>query len=199
MRSMIVALWAGMLLASPSAFAQHNGGGPGSRATAPAPEVVQFDFLIGQWELTVRPAATSLATRIHGAPRLSGTWKAWRALDGFGVEDELRIVDGSGNPITLGHAVRVYDPAAKRWAISGLDVYRSRFTSSTAIWTPGEMVVTGASTDQEGKPITIRTRFFEIAPAGFRMEQDRSTDGGRTWAKATLRIDAKRVAAIAPR
>ena len=157
------------------------------------------DAHVGQWDLVVRPAATSLATRIHGAPRLSGTWKAWRAFDGFGVEDELRIVDGSGNPITLGHAVRVYDPAARRWAISGLDVYRSRFTSSTATWTAGEMVVTGASTDQEGNPITVRTRFFEIAPAGFRMEQDRSTDGGRTWAKATLKVEAKRVAALAPR
>ena len=84
-----------MLLAmSGSAQAQHGGGVPQSR-TAPA-EAAQFAFLIGQWELAVHPAASNLAQKIHGVPKLVGTWKAWRAFDGFGVEDEMRITDESG-------------------------------------------------------------------------------------------------------
>ncbi|MFN0178537.1 MAG: hypothetical protein ACKVZ0_07020 [Gemmatimonadales bacterium] len=200
MRRSSIVVFAGVLLLVPAALpAQHGTPGGGGRVLAPAAEASQFDFLIGQWEITVQPRATSLAARIHGAPKLGGTWKAWRAFDGFGIEDEMRIVDASGNPVSLTHAVRVYDPTAKRWSISGLDVYRTRFSASTATWTNGEMVATGTGTDPEGKPSMTRTRYFEISPTGFRMEQDRSADNGATWAKATIKITARKVAAAAPR
>ena len=87
-------------------------------AVTPAKEATQFDFLVGQWEIEVTPKVSGLAAMIHGAPRLTGTWKAWRAFDGFGVDDELRVVDGSGNPIALSHGQRVYDAKAKRWMLA---------------------------------------------------------------------------------
>ncbi|MBC7895311.1 MAG: hypothetical protein H7066_07845 [Cytophagaceae bacterium] len=177
--------------------AQHNGGGA-TASTAPA-EARQFDFLIGQWELVVRPKVTTLAARIHGAPKLLGTWKAWRAFDGFGVEDELRIVDGSGNPTSLGTSMRAWSTGERKWLISTLDAYRGRMTSGTAEWRGTEMVVSGRGTDAEGKPTILRTRFFGITPAAFRFQQDRSSDDGKTWEEGILRIDAKRVAASAPR
>jgi hypothetical protein len=188
------------LLAFPAAVsAQHgNAAGAPPATTAPA-EASQWEFLIGQWELVVRPQAQGLAARIHGAPRLAGTWKAWRALDGWGVEDELRIVDGSGNPLSLSHTVRVYDATARHWSLSLLDVYRGRFTTATAEWRDGRMQVTGRGTDQEGRPYVSRTRYSDITRDGFRMQQDRSLDDGKTWTEAVLRIEAKRVAATAPR
>lgn len=190
------------LLVCPAATAaQHAGGGGGAQPrafTAPA-EATQWDFLVGQWELTVKPKVSGLAARIHGAPRLVGTWKAWRAFDGFGIEDDLRIVDGSGNPRSLSHAIRVYSAAGRRWIITGLDVYRAQFSTSTAEWKNGEMLVTGRGTDAEGKPVVTRTRYFGITANGFRYRQDRSTDDGRTWEEGVLAIEAKRVAAVAPR
>jgi hypothetical protein len=179
--------------------AQHGGGGPAPKAATPAPEVSQFEFLVGQWELVVRPKVSSLAARIHGAPRLVGTWKAWRSFDGFGLEDEIRIVDGSGNPMSLSRGFRIYDPATARWNLTSLDVYRARFGSATAEWKNGEMVSTGSGMDQEGKPVMNRTRFYQITPTSFRMQQDRSSDGGRTWTEGLLTIEAKRVAATATR
>lgn len=188
------------LLAMPTVLAaQHAGGGTGPPIHTAPKEAAQFDFLIGQWELTVKPKVASLAARIHGAPKLLGTWKAWRAFDGFGVEDELRIVDGSGNPNSLNHTIRAYDAGAKRWTVSGLDVYRARFTTATAEWRDGQMHLAGKGTDAEGKAYLTRTRFTDIAPTSFRMQQDRSTDDGRTWTEAVLTIEAKRVAATAPR
>lgn len=175
--------------------AQPQRGAAASRVLAPGPEARQFDFLVGQWELVVSPKVSSLAARIHGAPKLAGSWKAWRAFDGFGLEDELRIVDGSGNPASLSHAMRVFDPATKRWLVTALDVYRSRFSTSTAEWSGTEMVATGTGTDAEGRPIRTRTRFSGIGPDGFVMTQDRSTDDGGTWEKAVLTIQARRVAA----
>jgi len=187
-------------LAFPGSAAAQHGGGAAARqpATTPPREATQFDFLVGQWEVEIRVPAQGLAQRIHGTPRLSGTWKAWRALDGWGIEDELRIVDGSGNPMSLSHAVRAFDATARRWTVSALDVYRARWTSATAEWRDGEMHLSGSGTSPEGQAYTTRTRFHDITAQAFEMRQERSTDGGRTW-EETLRIEAKRVAAAAPR
>jgi hypothetical protein len=186
-----------ILIGAGSARAQHGGDGA-SPASAPA-EAKQFDFLIGQWELEVKPKVNGLAAMIHGAPKLVGTWKAWRGFDGFGVEDELRISDASGNPMSLNHALRAYDRTQSRWNIVGLDVYRSRISNSTAHWQGGEMHIEGNGVDGEGKPYASRTRYFDITPDHFRMQQDRSSDNGQTWDEAALVIDAKRVAAAAAR
>jgi hypothetical protein len=190
-----------LMLASPNLlFAQHNGvaGAAPPPTSAPA-EAKQFDFLIGQWELEVKPKVNGLAAMIHGVPKLVGSWKAWRGFDGFGVEDELRIVDASGNPMSLTQALRVYDRNQNRWTIVGLDVYRARVSNSTAQWQDAEMRLDGNGVDSEGKPYLSRTRYFGIAPDAFRMQQDRSSDNGQTWDEGTLVIEAKRVAASAPR
>ncbi len=42
-----------------------------------------------------------------------------------------------------------------------------------------------------------RTRYYDITADAFRMQQDRSTDNGKTWEEGVLTIDAKRVAASA--
>jgi hypothetical protein len=162
-------------------------------------EATQYDFLVGQWELKVTPKVSGLAARIHGAPRLTGTWKAWRAFEGHGIEDELRIVDGSGNPASLSHSMRVFNTGEKRWSISALDVYRARYTSSNAEWRNSEMHIRGSGIDSEGKPYLTRSRFFGIARDKFTFQQDRSTDNGKTWTEATLKMEAKRVSATAPR
>jgi hypothetical protein len=188
----------GLVLVPATPAAGQPGGGAAPARPAPA-EATQFDFLVGQWELVVRPKQTSLAARLHGSPKLIGNWKAWRALDGWGIEDELRIVDGSGNPMSLAHSVRAFDPTAKRWTQSTLDVFRSRFSVASAEWRNGQLEIAGRGTDPEGRPYLTRTRFFEITANGFRWQQDRSVDDGKTWDEGVLRIEAKRVAAAAPR
>lgn len=197
MRSTVTALLV-VALSSPLA-AQHSGGGASRPALSPAPEATQFDFLIGQWELTVYPKVSSLAARIHGAPRLLGTWKGWRAIDGFGVEDEMRIVDRSGNPSSLTHAVRVYNANEKKWMIAGVDAYRGKTSASSGELKGGQMVIFGQGVDEEGKPLITRTRYYDITATAFRYQQDRSTDGGKTWDDGRLRIEAKRVAGEAAR
>jgi hypothetical protein len=178
-------------------LAQHSVGN--QQAPAAPPEARQHDFLVGQWELVVKVPAVGLAQKIHGTPRLAGTWKAWRAFDGFGIEDELRITDAAGNPLSLSHAMRYYDRAARSWNVTLLDVYRGKVSAATAEWKDGRMTQSSRGTDQEGKPALIRSRFFDITPTSFRWQQDRSTDEGKTWKEGTLRVEAKRVAPAAPR
>ena len=180
--------------------AQRSASAPSARVATSAPkEATQFDFLVGQWELVVKPKVNTLAAKIHGAPKFLGTWKAWRAFDGWGIEDELRIMDGSGNPKSLSHAMRVYDPTAQQWHQTLLDVYRTRFTASNAEWKDNQMTLTASGTSAEGKPELLRTRFFAISPNAFKYSSDRSVDNGAHWDEGVLQIDAKRVAATAPR
>lgn len=180
------------------AHAQHGGAALAADTRAPR-DASQFAFLIGQWDVSVMPKATTLATRIHGIPKMHGTWTAWRALEGWGIEDELRIVDAAGNPRTLTHFVRVFDAATKQWNVSALDVFRGKFTMSTAIWQGGVMRSEAQGVDADGKPYRSRVTWSKITPTSFRYQQDRSTDGGRYWTEAFLVIEGKRTAAAAPR
>jgi hypothetical protein len=187
-----------ILVGTAIAHAQHAA--PGGRPSYKAPaEARQFDFLIGHWDLEITVPPPSLAARIHGMPKLVGSWKAWRGLDGWGIEDELRITDEAGNPMSLAHALRAWDAAAGRWSYSTVDAYRARFTGGGAEWRGGEMHLTSTGTDLEGRAYSGRSRFFAIAPDSFRFQQDRSFDGGTTWTEGTLRITAKRVATTATR
>ena len=185
-----------MLLLPAASHAQHGGGAPPNRS-APR-EAAQFNFLLGQWDLTVVPASRTLAQKVHGVGKLSGTWKAWRVMDGWGIEDELRVIDRSGNPMTLSHAVRLYDASSRKWKTSTLDPYRGVINSAEAEWRQSEMYTSSRGTDADGKPYLARSRYTDITPGSFRFVQERSTDGGKTW-KENLTIEAKRVSATATR
>lgn len=189
----------GVLLLPARLRAQHAGGGAaGARSFAPK-EAEQFAFLVGQWEVTVMPKVSSLAATLHGQPKLLGTWKAWRAFDGFGVEDELRVIDGSGNPNALSHTMRIYDATLGKWTQTSLDVYRGRFTTANGAWAQDALSLRSVGRDAEGKAYVQRSRFYDITPTSFKFSVDRSNDGERTWETGVMRIEAKRVAASAPR
>jgi len=193
-----LALVAALALPTTHAGAQHGPGSPPTQTNAPR-EAKQFDFLVGQWALTAEPKVSVLVATFHGQPKLPGTWKAWRALDGFGIEDEMRLTDDAGNPRSLAHSVRIWNRQARKWSSSTLDVYRSRFSEASAEWKGGVMTLTTRGTADDGRPYVLRAHFYDIRPNAFRWRQDRSYDGGRTWDEGTLRIEAKRVAAVAPR
>ena len=197
MRVASIVVAATLAVAPLAARAQH--GGAQEASARPPREAGQYDFLVGQWSLVVTPKVSGLVAAIHGVPKMRGTWKAWRALDGWGVEDELRIVDESGNPRALTHSLRTYDPASSRWLLAAVDAYRHRVTQAAATWSGAEMVSAGQGVDGDGKSYASRARISRVTPTSFRYQLDRSYDGGRTWDEAYLVIDATRTSAVAPR
>lgn len=200
---MAVRLNAGFLLLAitPALLSAQHGGGAPQAAPAPAApaEARQYDFLVGQWSLEVKVPATTLAAKLHGTPKLVGTWKGWRAFDGYGVEDELRITDAAGNPVNLTHSLRYFDRNARQWSITALDAYRGKVVTLASTWSDGAMTVTSRGVDQEGKAFLQRARFFDITASSFSYRQDRSFDEGKKWTEGTLRIEAKKSGAAAPR
>ncbi|MFC4525122.1 hypothetical protein ISN76_02640 [Dyella halodurans] len=160
--------------------------------TANAPESHQFDFLLGQWQVKGEVKVGGLIAMIHGTPKLAGSWKATRAVDGKGIEDELQLTDPSGNPLSSVHSTRIYSRDENCWKITGLDARDGHAQPSTGHWQDGEMVVIGSGTDHDGSHYRSRTHFNAITPTGFRMVQDRSYDEGKTWDTAHVTLNASR-------
>jgi len=190
MRSVLAVVLLASIVTSQPASAQHGGAAANLTVNAPR-EVSQLDFLVGDWDLDVKVPATTFAAKIHGMPKLVGTWRVRKALDGWGLEDDLKITDVAGNPKSMVHAVRYFDRNTRRWAISGLDVYRGKFSTSTAEWRGGEMHVSGSGKDSDGKTYLIRTRVYDISQKAFKFKQDRSEDQGKTW-KEAISMEARR-------
>ncbi len=190
-----------LLLACPVvAFAQRASvpvampANPASASSIPA-EARQFDFLLGLWQIEVRPKVSGLVALIHGTPRLAGTWKAWRAADSLGIEDNVRVADGSGNPITSDRSHRTWVKSEGRWRINGVDTAHGRSSTAIAAWRGGEMHVDGQFIDAEGVRTLTRTRYYDITANAFHWQQDRSEDNGKSWEEAALTIDARRLPA----
>ena len=190
MRSFMAVVLLASIVVSRPASAQHAGGAANLTVSAPK-EVSQLDFMIGDWDLDVEVPATTFAAKIHGMPKLVGTWRARKALDGWGIEDDMKITDVAGNPKSMSHAVRYFDRNTRKWAISGLDVYRGKFSTSTGEWRGSELHLSGSGKDANGKPQMIRTRVYDISQTGFKFRQEKSDDGGKTW-KENISIEARR-------
>jgi hypothetical protein len=192
MRSFTAVVVLASIVVAVPASAQHGRGAASLSVSAPK-EVSQLDFMVGDWDLDVEVPATTLAAKIHGMPKLVGTWRVRKALDGWGLEDDMKITDVAGNPKSLSHAVRYFDRNTRKWAISALDVYRGKFSTSTGEWRGSEMFVSGSGKDANGNTQTIRTRIYDISQTGFKFRQEKSDDGGKTW-KENVSIAARRAA-----
>jgi hypothetical protein len=186
-----------LIVATRALHAQHAGNAPSDPTRAPQ-EAHQYDFLLGEWTVEAKPLVNSLAAKIHGVPKLVGTWRAWRALDGWGLADEIKLLDASGNPRNVAHALRVVD-ASGHWKQVTVDAYRGAVTQSDGTWDGAAMVITGSGTDDNGKAYRSRIRFSDITPTSFTYRIDRSWDLGKTWSEGVLTITAKRSAATATR
>ena len=186
------------LVCALSLGAQRSGAVAASPTVAPK-EGSQFDFLIGQWEVVAKPLAKTLGQRIHGVQKLPGVWKAWRALDGWGIEDELRLTDASGNPRLLAHTIRFFDSNARKWNLSTTDVYQGIVTASSAELKGKAMIVSSQGKDADGGAYLSRGSFTNITAQTFMYRLDRSYDNGKSWTEGFTTIEAKRTAAMAPR
>jgi len=190
---------ASIVAAAPPARAQH---GPLATTpdvvTAPPAEAHQFDFLLGDWSLVALPHVSKMVALVHGQPKLGGRWKAWRSVEGFGIEDELRLTTDGGDPALFAHSLRIFDRAARRWSAATVDVYRTRLQTATATWKDGVMETSGESTTDDGHRYLSRARFTAIGRDSFHYELQRSYDGGTTWEDPQIVIEAHR-AAPAPR
>jgi hypothetical protein len=182
-RTVTLACSMGCLLTCATAF---------GAVAAPDPEMRQFDFLVGQWQVNGEVKTSGIMALVHGQPKLAGSWKAWHTADGQAIEDELTLTDASGTLLSAVHFTRRFSREEKCWKISARDAYKGALPQATARRQGDDMLVTSSGTTPEGKHYRHRTHYLDITPAGFRMVQDRSYDDGKTWDTAAMTLDVHR-------
>jgi len=131
------------------------------------PQQKQFDFWVGEWELTW-PGEKGAVARGHNSIR--------RTLDGCVVEENF----SGGDAMHLrGKSVSTFDARAGRWKQTWVD-NEGGYLDFTGAFNGGQMVLERAFT-RGGKTIRQRMVFKNIRANELDWSWERSDDGGKTW------------------
>ena len=162
--------------------ANFDAGAPGTGTSA------DYDFLIGRW--TYRFQFRDPASGAYGPVR-QGSWTATKRPDGPFVADEFTAaspdaVRSQGTVLTY----RAYNPARRRWEIQGVGMRRG-------VWQPGVSWSDGTDRflvqDHPDRGYRTRIRYYAITRDRFLWRADASRDGGKTWVRDLMLIEATRV------
>ncbi|MGH2399445.1 MAG: hypothetical protein ACRDF6_06325 [bacterium] len=143
----------------------------------------EFDYLLGDWEFTA-------VSREYGKSR--GYWSAVRLTEGQ-ILDEYRIVGDSGETYYVTTTLRAYNAVLDRWELVGMDAGNGLQDMGTAQRVGAEMHIEQKFGVTSPNPSIWRIRYYDIRPDSFSWTADRSTDGGKTWARNHQQIEARRI------
>ncbi|MEO5669460.1 MAG: hypothetical protein ABIR26_02110 [Ramlibacter sp.] len=154
------------------------------------PESRQFDFLIGDWDVT----ATRFKDDGTALLEYKARWNAVHLNGGRMVMDDFQALAPTGQPISSYVTLRTYSEATRRWEMTGLQALQP---SGSAVWhgvfTNGEMLLDVIGKDPAGNVVKTKIRFFDILTNGFSWESSMSRDDGQSWRKSAA-LRAARVA-----
>jgi hypothetical protein len=145
-----------------AAMAMGTGNFPSSRAEEASP-AAQFDFWLGNWELTSggKPAGTNTITREY---------------DGAVIMERFA---GSGENALHGMSVSVFNKNTGRWNQTWVD-NQGGYLDFEGGFADGKMILSRHATIQ-GKEVAQRMVWFNITPDSFDWNWERSDDNGATW------------------
>jgi hypothetical protein len=143
----------------------------------------QFDYLLGDWEFTSED-------KEHG--KLRGYWSTVKLAEGQ-ILDEYRVVGDNGETYYVTSTLRNYNKFLARWELIGSEPGSGLQDFGTAKRVGDEMHIEQTFGVAGGRPSMMRIRYYNIRPDAFSWAGDRSTDGGKTWVKNHLTIEAKRI------
>lgn len=142
-------------------------------AQAPAPpdcdgpEWKQFDFWLGEWDLSYKAADGKVGKSRNRITRI---------LDGCVVLEEFRGAPGTKLD---GHSVSTYDRNAKLWKQTWVDNSASYLDFAGGM-AEGRMVLV-RDAERQGRKFKQRMVWQDIRPDALKWLWQRSDDGGTTW------------------
>ncbi|MGH7663107.1 MAG: hypothetical protein ACRENI_02235 [Gemmatimonadaceae bacterium] len=172
-----------MLAAAAPLSAQPHGRSAEEMRASYAAHKGDFDYLLGDWEFTT-------VSREYGEGR--GYWSAVRLAEGQ-ILDEYRIVGDSGETYYVTTTVRAYNAALDRWELIGMDAGAGLQDTGTGQRVGAEVHIEQRFGVMSAEPSVWRIRYHDIRPDRFSWTADRSIDGGRTWEREHVRIEARRI------
>jgi hypothetical protein len=162
-----IRLAAATLLLAPLASVS-PGAAQESQTTPPppcsAPEASQFDFWVGEWDLTWEGGkGTNTITSILGS---------------CVIQEQFDGCDAEGKGL-VGLSHSVYNPRLDQWQQTWVDNQGSylEFTGGMA----GDTMVLSREATRDGKTFQQRMVFSDIKDNALNWSWERSDDGGKTW------------------
>jgi hypothetical protein len=164
----------------------------GARVPEPGTgRATDYDALIGTWRFRFQSSARPEPGRPTSYyPVAPGTWTFRRTHDGLMVADDFRLDSGDATA-----TFRVFDPEKRRWEIQGTDVGSGRWDDGIT-WSDGEDRLVIQRMDATGQRV-MRARYRFLSPDRFVWRADVTWDGGKTWVKDGMRLEAERAAGAA--
>lgn len=146
-----------------------------------------FDFLIGTWRFTILSRSQE-EPYDYQLPR-QGTWMAKKSYAGLIIEDSFATeLPNGATGLTVTY--RTFNSQTKQWQIQGI-------SSRRGLWQPGIGWSSGDERflvqENPGLGVLTRIKYYAITPTHFLWRADGSRDGGKTWMKDVIMIEANRV------
>ena len=132
-------------------------------ADTPAPEARQFDFWLGDWDVTWGEGERA-RNRVEAI------------LDGCVVQENF---DGAPSSPLQGMSLSVYSASQRQWHQTWVDNSRNYWSFSGG-W-QGDRMVLGTEVERDGRPVRLRMVWFNIRRDTLDWNWERSDDGGLTW------------------
>jgi hypothetical protein len=133
------------------------------------PEQKQFDFWVGEWQLSW-PDPKQGGT-------LHGTNSIRRTLDGCVVQENFS--GGDAGPLR-GMSVSTYDARASKWKQTWVD-NQGGYLDFVGEFQDGQMVLSREGMTPDGRPVRQRMVYTNITANEFDWKWERSLDNGKTW------------------
>ncbi len=158
------------LLSVGIASAQDNNQQP--QAPCSQPEAAQFDFWLGEWELTWPGGQAGTPADQQG----KGSNKIEKLLGSCVVQENFSTGDGS----FIGKSWSVYNARTKQWQQTWVD-NSGGYLLFTGSYENGKMELRTAAVERAGKTFVSRMVFENINENTLDWNWQRSDDGGETW------------------
>jgi hypothetical protein len=136
---------------------------PGGSAPCSGPEYRQFDFWIGEWDVTLPDGRTAGRNRIEAA------------LDGCTLVEQW-----TGAGASRGTSLNAYDATTKRWHQTWVD-NAGQVLRLDGGFGEGRMSMQGVAPGADGKPARQRISWTPLAGGRVRQLWESSADEGATW------------------
>lgn len=165
-------------------------------AWCPEPEVAQFDFWLGEWDVQNRnrPPAGERWYETGTA-----TNRVYTVVGGCAVVEHWRGHAFPGAGLIQGFSLRAWDPAAGRWELVLLwpTDGSPRFGNPAGVFEDGRADFHNRFTTPAGDTVLTRLSFHDMEEDAFTWSDGLSRDGGRTW-ESSWRMRQRRRAPAAP-
>jgi hypothetical protein len=165
---LLAVLSAGVMFLAPGWAEQPSSSSPSKSAPCSQPQQTQFDFWIGEWDLTW-PGQ-------NGGEAGHGTNNVKRILDGCVVEENF---DAGTSMHLRGTSVSLFDARSGKWKQTWVD-NEGGYLDFVGEFRDGQMALQRQATRPDGEKVFQRMVYKNITPNQFDWSWERSVDGGKT-------------------